>query len=77
VLPGCGTAGAISLAERLLAGCTPACAPALPAGHLQTTSIGIAEYPVAARTPESLVSAADDALYRAKRSGRNQYCLAT
>jgi diguanylate cyclase (GGDEF)-like protein len=77
VLPGCGTAGAISLAERLLAGCTPACAPALPAGHLQTTSIGIAEYPIAARTPESLVSAADDALYRAKRSGRNQYCLAT
>lgn len=73
ILPGCGTAGAISLAERLLEACTAACAPALPPTHRQTTSIGIAEYPLSARTPEALVSAADDALYRAKRGGRNQY----
>lgn len=76
ILPSCDAKGATSLAERLLAGCPTACAPALPAGHVQTTSIGIAEYPIAARTPETLVGAADDALYRAKRSGRNQYCHA-
>ncbi len=76
ILPSCDARGATSLAQRLLAGCPDACAPALPAGHLQTTSIGIAEYPLVARTPETLVGAADDALYRAKREGRNQFRIA-
>jgi diguanylate cyclase (GGDEF)-like protein len=48
----------------------------VPEGFLQTTSIGIAVYPANATTPEALVNAADDALYRAKRSGRNAHCLA-
>ena len=73
ICPSCDTRGAISLAERLLARCVEACAPALPPDHLQTTSIGIAEYPLSASTPETLVGAADDALYRAKREGRNQF----
>jgi diguanylate cyclase len=37
-----------------------------------TISIGIAGYPAHATTPESLIHAADAALYRAKETGRNQ-----
>jgi diguanylate cyclase (GGDEF)-like protein len=76
ICPGCDHVGATSLAERLIRACADACAPAVPEGHLQTTSIGIAVYPVNAGTPEALVHAADDALYRAKRSGRNTHRLA-
>lgn len=76
VCPGCDQNGASSLAERLLAACPDACADELPPETRQTMSIGVAVYPAAARTPEALVSAADDALYRAKRGGRNQHCIA-
>jgi len=38
-------------------------------------SIGISLYPSHARTPEALLSIADDALYRAKRQGRACFCL--
>ena len=76
VLPSCNARGAAALAGRLLERCPEACAPALPPEHRQTVSIGIAEYPLVARTPEALVSAADDALYRAKREGRNRHCAA-
>jgi diguanylate cyclase (GGDEF)-like protein len=76
ICPGCDHVGATSLAERLIRACADACAPAVPEGHLQTTSIGIAVYPANASTPEALVHAADDALYQAKRSGRNTHRLA-
>lgn len=76
ICPGCDHVGATSLADRLLKACAEACAPALPDGHHQTTSIGIAVYPTNASTPEALVSAADDALYQAKRAGRNAHRLA-
>jgi diguanylate cyclase (GGDEF)-like protein len=73
ILPGCDRAGAACLADRLLAACPDSCAAHLPDDVRQTTSIGIAVYPAAARTPEALIGAADDALYRAKREGRNRH----
>ena len=42
--------------------------------HHLTISIGVAAYPDDSRDPIELVELADSALYRAKRSGRNQIC---
>jgi diguanylate cyclase (GGDEF)-like protein len=41
-----------------------------------TLSVGIAELPLDAERPESLLAAADAALYAAKRAGRNRILLA-
>ncbi len=46
-------------------------------GHLLSASIGIATYPLHAASTEDLIQAADQALYRAKREGRNRVCVAT
>jgi diguanylate cyclase (GGDEF)-like protein len=42
-----------------------------------TVSVGVAQYPVCGRNIEQLVKQADEALYRAKQTGRNRVCLAT
>lgn len=42
-----------------------------------TASIGVAEFPAAGGTPAALLAAADEAMYRAKKSGRNRIVLAT
>ncbi len=41
-----------------------------------TVSIGVAAFPQHGHTPETLFQAVDQALYAAKRGGRNQICLA-
>ncbi len=42
-----------------------------------TVSIGVASYPGDGRTPEAVLRAADDALYRAKHAGRNRVEVAS
>ena len=41
-----------------------------------TLSIGVAAYPADGATPDALLKSADDALYRAKREGRDRTALA-
>lgn len=43
--------------------------------HHLSASIGIALYPELKRSADELLRYADQAMYRAKQSGRNQYCL--
>ena len=42
------------------------------AGRSVTLSIGVAAFPEAGKSPEAVVAAADEALYQAKRDGRNR-----
>ena len=71
ILPGCGPHDALASAERLRRlvheGVT-----SVPV----TVSVGVASAPDHGQTAQGLVKAADDAMYRAKRSGRNQVCRA-
>jgi len=45
-----------------------------PSLHV-TASVGGALFPTHGRTPASLLAAADDALYAAKRAGRDRWCI--
>lgn len=72
VLPGCDRTLALEVAERLRAGvaATPVDSPS---GQVRVTvSIGVATSDVHPARTEQLLAAADAALYRAKRSGRNR-----
>jgi diguanylate cyclase (GGDEF)-like protein/PAS domain S-box-containing protein len=73
VLPDTGALGASAVAERLRCD-----VEAMRVDGLQVTiSLGIACYPdIAAETPEILVLAADEALYRSKDGGRNRCTVA-
>ena len=76
VLPDCQGAGAVALAERLRLA-VGGDAMALAEGMVSVTlSIGIATSGMAHEV-QTLLSAADTALYRAKHSGRNRVELAT
>ena len=75
VLPQTHLAGALTVAERIRKDVS-----ALRLGPGSTVSVtaslGVSSYPAAhVHTTEELVHAADEALYRAKRDGRNRVCL--
>jgi diguanylate cyclase (GGDEF)-like protein len=75
VLPGTAHAGAVRVAEQLRAGIEALRVPNDASATLPfvTISLGVATVtPMAGVSPQTLVAAADRALYSAKRSGRNQ-----
>ncbi len=73
ILPGIpGRAEAAQVAKKILKAITPT---AFLNGHeiSITTSIGISLYPTDTDDRERLIQKADDAMYRAKQSGKNRY----
>jgi diguanylate cyclase (GGDEF)-like protein len=70
LLPGAEKEGAAQLAERVRIRLAARRIPSVP-GLRVTASFGVAEYAGEANT-EQLVAAADDALYRAKRGGKDR-----
>ena len=73
VLPGTDLEGAVNLAERVRRGIEELAVHAATNGALKVTaSLGVATLPGAGYDARSLVEAADDALYRAKRMGKNR-----
>ncbi len=74
VLPGTDLEGAYNLAERVREG-IEALQIALPDSEERltvTASFGAAEVPSTASDQRALVAAADEALYEAKRAGKNR-----
>jgi diguanylate cyclase (GGDEF)-like protein len=74
VLPGTDLDGAYNLAERVRTGIEALDLPLLDGmGTVRiTASFGAATLPGSADDTRSLFAAADDALYRAKRAGKNR-----
>jgi diguanylate cyclase (GGDEF)-like protein len=74
VLPGTDLEGAYNLAERVRAGVADLVLPLLDGdGVLRVTaSFGVATLPGSADDMRGLFAAADEALYRAKRAGKNR-----
>ncbi len=68
MLPETGMTEALEIAERVRA-CVAA--EVFP-GRRITVSIGVSEFPLYGNTPEQVIAAADEALYEAKREGRDR-----
>jgi hypothetical protein len=71
ILPQAGPEGAMAVAERLR---TRIERTEVPGVGTITASLGIATFPLHASSRDLLVTAADRALYQAKRTGRNRVC---
>ena len=80
ILPDTDTKGAITVATTIkesVAGMAIEHAASKVADHV-TLSFGVASMvPDAESTPEMLISYADEALYQAKREGRDQVCISS
>lgn len=76
VLPGCGASGAVALAERLRTQIAQEVITFPGGSAMVTASLGVAVSPRGDVTPDTLIRAADRALYRAKQRGRNRVELA-
>lgn len=73
ILPETNFVGAAELADRLRIKISEMRIPEV--GHV-TSSFGISEFPLCAPDAAQLFAAADSALYKAKRTGRNRVCVA-
>jgi diguanylate cyclase (GGDEF)-like protein len=67
LLPATSSDEAVEVAERLRTSIAE-----MPSGLDVTVSVGVASFPLDATGPDGLVAAADHALYRSKRTGRNR-----
>jgi diguanylate cyclase (GGDEF)-like protein len=77
ILPQTSQAEASVIAERIRRRVAEMVVDTRDAGKLRITiSIGISSYPENGKSAEELVSIADQALYRAKDSGKNLVCIA-
>lgn len=79
VLPETDIAGAFAVAERIRSSMEhyPHISDEQGEPIAQTVSLGVANYPANASTSAALVEAADQAMYRAKRAGKNQVVVAS
>lgn len=75
LLPGLDTAGAVERIGAIRAAWASRDAPA-PLAALPTLSVGIAAFPAHGNHTDALLRAADRALYRSKRAGRDQVRVA-
>jgi len=78
VLPETDVVGALAVAERIRVSMEeyPHIADDRGERVVQTISLGVATYPVNAADGASLIEAADQAMYAAKRSGKNRVVIA-
>jgi diguanylate cyclase (GGDEF)-like protein len=78
LLPGCDLDGGLRVGARILEG-VRALVPVHENRPLDrvTVSLGLAVFPQDGSTPQSLVEAADAALYAAKEEGRDRLAIAS
>lgn len=75
LLPGSDKAEAVNIAERLIQDISskPLLGKDAQKSHIITTSLGLAVYPEEAIIPTDLIDKADQALYSAKKMGKNRF----
>lgn len=76
LLPGVGINGGVRIAESIRKSVEKQVIPGADRSLKTTISIGAAAAPIHATDAKSLIESADEALYRAKHSGRNRVMLA-